>query len=173
MSRETFHKVNRYVMLFIVVLSLALPFVNIGVETYLGNMFASVESAFETSNHVTFVEVEEEMLSLPVTERGMADMVPGTMPVGELMEFPSAEPVGAISEVGSEASDMCEVITVKEPSVWLLAVVGIYLLGVAVMLVRLLVTYMQVVRVISRGRVVDTTVFGSKGVSLRVVKFVF
>ena len=168
MSRETFHKVNRYIMLSIVALSLVLPFVNVGVETYLGNMFASVESAFETSNHVTFVEGEEEMLSLPVTERGMADMVPGTMPVGELMEFPSAEPVGAISEVGSEASGMCEVITVKEPSVWLLAVVGIYLLGVAVMLVRLLVTYMQVVRVISRGRVVDTTVFASKGVSLRV-----
>ena len=168
MSRETFHKVNRYIMLSIVALSLVLPFVNVGVETYLGNMFASVESAFETSNHVTFVEGEEEMLSLPVTERDMADMVPGTMPVGELMEFPSAEPVGAISEVGSEASDMCEVITVNEPSVWLLAVVGIYLLGVAVMLVRLLVTYMQVVRVISRGRVVDTTVFASKGVSLRV-----
>ena len=30
MSRETFHKLNRYLLLFIIVVSLALPFANVG-----------------------------------------------------------------------------------------------------------------------------------------------
>ena len=46
MSRETFHKLNRYLLLLIVVVSLTLPFANVGVSTPLQGMFDSIENGF-------------------------------------------------------------------------------------------------------------------------------
>ena len=44
MSRETFHKLNRYLLLCIVVVSLVLPFVNVGMSTPLQGVFDFIEN---------------------------------------------------------------------------------------------------------------------------------
>ena len=46
MSRETFHKLNRYVMLSLIFLSLSLPLVDAGIENPLAGAFAAVEDSF-------------------------------------------------------------------------------------------------------------------------------
>ena len=46
MSRETFHRLNRWLLLFVVMLSLVLPLVNVGVSTPLQGLFTAIENSF-------------------------------------------------------------------------------------------------------------------------------
>ena len=45
MSRETFHKVNRYIMLSIVFIALLLPAVNLGIESPFKGLVAAIENS--------------------------------------------------------------------------------------------------------------------------------
>ena len=65
MSRETFHKLNRYLLLLIVVVSLALPFANVGVSTPLQGVFDSIENGFTKTDD-----------ALPVADVLLADEQP-------------------------------------------------------------------------------------------------
>ena len=55
MSRETFHKVNRFVLLFAVAMSLCLPFVNLGIKSPFDGLAGILENRF--SDDVASVEV--------------------------------------------------------------------------------------------------------------------
>ena len=65
MSRETFHKLNRHLLLFIIVVSLALPFANLGVSTPLQGVFDAIENGFAKTDD-----------SLPVADFPLADEQP-------------------------------------------------------------------------------------------------
>ena len=65
MSKETFHRLNRCALLFVVLLSLSLPLVNIGVETPFSSLFAKVGDTFTEKEYIMTVE-PESVVSLPV-----------------------------------------------------------------------------------------------------------
>ena len=160
MSRETFHKVNRYVMLFIVVLSLALPFVNIGIGTPLGNLLTDLENAYTEKVSVQAVEDESAVTELadePLPSDFLLQDIDTTLPVGFY--------VADDELVTREAK---EVVTITEVPLWMWIPVAIYMLGVAVLLVWLLVVYLQVAKVISRGKRADAAAYGFSGIRLRV-----
>ena len=76
MSRETFHKLNRYLLLCIVVVSLVLPFVNVGMSTPLQGVFDFIENGdrvAEVGAPVVDVLPMYETTEQPVA---MADAVP-------------------------------------------------------------------------------------------------
>ena len=58
MSRETFHRLNRYLLLCIVVVSLGLPLVNIGVNTPLQGVFDFIENGGRTTDENVLVDGE-------------------------------------------------------------------------------------------------------------------
>ena len=68
MQQETFHKLNRFTLLAIIVLSISLPFVNIGIETPFTRLFAE-ESVVNTTTIVDFKEtVSSDLVQVtPVT----------------------------------------------------------------------------------------------------------
>ena len=138
MSRETFHKVNRYIMLSIVFIALLLPAVNLGIESPFKGLVAAIENSFADDDSETAVgEIAIDMSELPV----LPDVAP---------ELPSLEPV-------------------EEKSFnWLLLAAMVYFAGVAFLVVRQAVMYVQVARIIARSRVVDASLYGCEGISLRV-----
>ena len=138
MSRETFHKVNRYIMLSIVFIALLLPAVNLGIESPFKGLVAAIENCFADDDPETAVgEIAIDMSELPV----LPDVAP---------ELPSLEPV-------------------EEKSFnWLLLAAVVYFAGVAFLVVRQAVMYVQVARIIARSRVVDASLYGCEGISLRV-----
>ena len=138
MSRETFHKVNRYIMLSIVFIALLLPAVNLGIESPFKGLVAAIENSFADDDPETAVgEIAIDMSELPV----LPDVAP---------ELPSLEPV-------------------EEKSFnWLLLAAMVYFAGVAFLVVRQAVMYVQVARIIARSRVVDASLYGCEGISLRV-----
>ena len=144
MSRETFHRVNRYIMLSIVFLALLLPAVNLGIESPFNGLGDAIEE---------YLAAEEPLLA--------ADTC--SMPVymaafDELPVLPEA-PLGAPSVITPVE---------EEPFNWLLLAAVVYFAGVALLVVRQVVMYVQVARMIARGRVVDASMYGCKGISLRV-----
>ena len=138
MSRETFHKVNRYIMLSIVFIALLLPAVNLGIESPFKGLVAAIENCFADDDPETAVgEIAIDMSELPV----LPDVA---------LELPSLEPV-------------------EEKSFnWLLLAAVAYFVGVALLVVRQAVMYVQVARIIARSRVVDASLYGCEGISLRV-----
>ncbi len=139
MSKETFHRINRYIMLGIVWLALILPAVNIGIES----PFQGVADAV-----IGFFTAEE-----PTAVADMAGEMP-VMGVGIEQDFPLDLNV-------NEADN-------EKPFDWLLIAIAIYSVGVVLLVVRQLIMYIQVVRLIARSRVVDTSLYGCKGIRLRV-----
>ncbi len=138
MSRETFHKVNRYIMLSIVFIALLLPAVNLGIESPFKGLVAAIENSFADDDPETAVgEIAIDMSGLPV----LPDVAP---------ELPSLEPVE------------------EKPFNWLLLAAMVYFAGVALLVVRQAVMYVQVARIIARSRVVDASLYGCEGISLRV-----
>ena len=81
MSRETFHRANRFLMLSIMALALLLPFVNVGVDTPLGNWLADVEGCF-TPRKVDMGEPDdvamdfEEIPLMPPAAKGRQGLCP-------------------------------------------------------------------------------------------------
>ena len=138
MSRETFHKVNRYIMLSIVFIALLLPAVNLGIESPFKGLVAAIENSFAAEEPEAVVgEIAIDMSELPV----LPDVA---------LELPPLEPVE------------------EKPFNWLLLVAVAYFAGVALLVVRQAVMYVQVARIIARSRVVDVSLYGCEGISLRV-----
>ena len=142
MSRETFHRVNRYIMLSIVFLALLLPAVNLGIESPFNGLGDAIKE---------YLAAEEPLLA--------ADTCSMPVDMAALYEQP----------VLTEAPlDVPSVPVEEEPFNWLLLAAVVYFAGVALLVVRQVVMYFQVARMIARGRVVDASMYGCKGISLRV-----
>ena len=137
MSRETFHRINRYVMLGIVWLALILPAVNIGIES----PFQGVADAV-----IEYFTAEEPSPG--------ADIV-GAMPV-VVVEMEQAQ----FLDLSVNKADN------EKPFDWLFIVTAAYSVGVVLLVVRQLVMYIQVVLLIARGRVVDASLYGHDGIRL-------
>ncbi len=138
MSRETFHKVNRYIMLSIVFIALLLPAVNLGIESPFKGLAAAIENSLAA-------EEPEAVVGDIAIDMPAFDELPDVA-----LELPSLEPVE------------------EKPFNWLLLAAVVYFAGVALLVVRLAVMYVQVARIIARSRVVDTSLYGYEGISLRV-----
>ena len=148
MSRETFHKLNRYLLLLIVVVSLALPFANLGVSTPLQGVFDFIENGGR---------VADELL----VDDFFAD---GSLP---LLEF-SEQPVVMDNAVADVASVSVPVEEQGSAGLsWLSVVFAIYGLGVTLLVVRLLVMYVQLSRIIMRSSKVSAEQYGLRNVKLR------
>ncbi len=137
MSRETFHKVNRLVMLSIICIALLLPAVNLGVESPFKKLAASIENCFAS----------EESDGIVIDISGF-DEQPVFTDVA--LDIPSLEPAE------------------EKPFDWLLLVAVLYFAGVALLVVRQAVMYVQVARIIVCSRVADASQYGCEGISLRV-----
>ena len=146
MSRETFHKLNRHLLLFIIVVSLALPFANLGVSTPLQGVFDAIENGFAKTGDalsvadVLLVDDVPSISQLPSV--AMADAVPAT-------------DVLVLEEKGSTAP------------VWQIVLLAIYGLGVMLLVLRQAVMYVQVSRLIMRSSKVSAGQYGLEGVRLR------
>ena len=148
MSRETFHKLNRYLLLLIVVVSLALPFANVGVSTPLQGVFDSIENGFAKTDEalpvadVLLVDEERVMTTLPSVVTFDAVAVADVAPV-------------SIEEKSSTAP------------LWQIVVLAIYGLGALLLVIRQLVMYVQLSRLIMRSRKAAAEQYGLNGVKLR------
>ncbi len=144
MSRETFHKLNRYLLLCIVVVSLVLPFVNVGMSTPLQGVFDFIENGdrvAEVGAPVVDVLPMYETTEQPVA---MADAVP----VMDVAPVP-------IEGKGSAAP------------LWQIIVLAVYVLGVVLLVIRQLVMYVQLSRLIMRSRKATAEQYGLDDVKLR------
>ena len=176
MSKETFHRINRYVMLSLILLSLAIPFVNVGAETPLSGMFTAVEESFAEKRHTVRTEVaverENEAALIPdnATLIGLEDSFSATGDWDEI--FSSSEvsvPVVAEPEkIETHESHFKESVVIEKVPVWIQATVAIYIIGVLFLIIRQAVMYIQVARIILRSRVVDASIYGCNGIRLRV-----
>ena len=146
MSRETFHKLNRYLLLLIIAASLALPFVNVGVSTPLQGVFDSIENGFTKTDD-----------ALPVADVLLADEQPMMATQPSVATFDAVADVTPvhIEEKGSTAP------------LWQIIVLVIYGLGVALLVVRQVVMYVQLSRLIMRSRKATAEQYGLPGVKLR------
>ena len=155
MSRETFHKLNRYLLLFIIVVSLALPFANVGVSTPLQGVFDFIENGGRVTEEV--VPVADELL----VDDFFAD---GSLPLLEMSEQPVVMD-DAVADVASVS------VPVEEQGSaglsWLSVVFAIYGLGVTLLVVRLLVMYVQLSRIIMCSSKVSAEQYGLRNVKLR------
>ena len=148
MSRETFHRLNRYLLLLIVVVSLALPFANVGVSTPLQGVFDSIENGFAKADEalpvadVLLVDEERVMTTLPSVVTFDAVAVADVAPV-------------SIEEKSSTAP------------LWQIVVLAIYGLGALLLVIRQLVMYVQLSRLIMRSRKAAAEQYGLNGVKLR------
>ncbi len=146
MSRETFHKLNRYLLLLIVVVSLALPFVNVGVSSPLQGVLDSIENGFaKTDDALPVADV------LFVDEQSMMTTQPS---VATFDAVADVDPV-PIEEKRSSAP------------LWQIIVLAIYGLGVALLVIRQLVMYVKLSRLIMRSRKATAEQYGLDGVRLR------
>ena len=148
MSRETFHKLNRFLLLLIIMVSLALPFTNLGVSTPLQGLFDAIENGFAKSDD-----------ALPFADVSLMGELPEmtTQPkvvTFDAMAMADAAPV-AIEEMGSAAP------------LWHVVLLAIYGLGVTLLVVRQLVMYVQLSRLIMRSSKVSAEQYGLDGVKLR------
>ena len=137
MSRETFHRLNRYLLLGIVVCSLVLPAVNIGIESPFSRL-AAILSA-------------DDKIDMGLS----LDDLNG-------LEFGD---IAAESVVGESINTTPSVDGV--PLDWLSIVSVIYIIGVAVLLVRQIVIYVQLFKIMRRARPVDSLLYGVDGIKLR------
>ena len=146
MSRETFHKANRFFMLSIMALAVVLPLVNVGIDSPLGNLFARVEGSFAGQSVVATEEVDDKQLLSAVDIEEATLMLP--------MD---------IREDGAMQKSV-----VENTPWWVNALQLIYLLGVALLIIRQLAMYIQIARLIARSRVADATRYGYTGIRLKV-----
>ena len=148
MSRETFHKLNRFLLLLIVVVSLALPFANVGVSTPLQGVFDFIENGFTKTDD-----------ALPVADVLLADEQP------EMTTLPSVATFDAVA-----MADVAPVQIEERGStapLWQIVLLAIYGLGVALLVIRQLVMYVQLSRLVMRSSKVSAEQYGLDGVKLR------
>ncbi|MBO5806774.1 MAG: TonB family protein, partial [Bacteroidaceae bacterium] len=137
MSRETFHRINRFVLLAIMLLAFVLPAVNLGVESPFARFAAIMQDS-----------------AVPTTAG--TDVASTGVLVGEL----DVAALGGATQLVSTAS--------SGPFDWLLMAFVVYMSGVGVLLVRQVVVYMQMFRLLLASRAVDASHYGAQGIRLRV-----
>ena len=148
MSRETFHKLNRHLLLFIIVVSLALPFANLGVSTPLQGVFDAIENGFAKTDD-----------SLPVADFPLADEQPVMTTLSSVATFDTV-PMVDVAPVQIEERGSAQ-------QLWQIVLLTIYGLGVVLLVIRQLVMYIQVSRLIMRSSKVSAEQYGLCGVRLR------
>ena len=148
MSRETFHKLNRHLLLFIIVVSLALPFANLGVSTPLQGVFDAIENGFAKSDD-----------ALPVADLSLMGELPEMTTQPKAVTF-DAVPMADVAPMQIEERGSAQ-------PLWQIVLLAIYGLGVALLVIRLLVMYIQVSRLIMRSSKVPVAQYGLHGVKLR------
>ena len=148
MSRETFHKLNRHLLLFIIVVSLALPFANLGVSTPLQGVFDAIENGFAKTDD-----------SLPVADFPLADEQPVMTTLSSVATFDTV-PMVDVAPVQIEERGSAQ-------PLWQIALLAIYGLGVTLLVVRQLVMYIQLSRLIMRSSKVSAEQYGLDDVRLR------
>ena len=148
MSRETFHKLNRYLLLCIVVVSLALPFTNLGVSTPLQGVFDAIENGFAKTDD-----------SLPVADFPLADELPVMTTLSSVATFDTV-PMVDVAPVQIEERGSAQ-------PLWQIALLAAYGLGVTLLVIRQLVMYIQVSRLIMRSSKIPAAQYGLHGVKLR------
>ena len=133
MSRETFHKLNRFLLLLIVVVSLALPFANVGVSTPLQGLFDSIENGF--------TKIDD---ALPVADVLLADEQPmmATQPLVATFDAVADVTPVSIEEKGSTAP------------LWQIVVLVIYVLGVVTLLSLMAYQWIKILRLKSGAEIV-------------------
>jgi hypothetical protein len=126
--------------------SLALPFANVGVSTPLQGVFDSIENGFTKTDD-----------ALPVADVLLADEQPvmATQPLVATFDAVADGIPVRIEEKGSTAP------------LWQIVVLVIYGLGVVLLVVRQVVMYVQLSRLIMRSRKVTAEQYGLDGVRLR------
>ena len=139
MSRETFHRVNRFVLLLVVAMSLLLPFVNLGVK-----------SPFDAVAELLSGQAGNDDTALGIPMPGMATVNIGELDIDTALTIPADE----VSFIHSFD--------------WMALIVVLYKFGIAVLLVRQLVVYIQLARIIARSKRVDALQYGYEGIELRV-----
>ena len=137
MSRETFHRLNRYLLLGIALCALVLPAVNLGVESPVSRLIDAM------SQHSENVSTGLTLEDLEGFEFGNE-----TMPAITNGEMVSTPAVG------------------DEPFNWLLLAFVVYFSGVAVLLLRQLVVYVQLAMMIRRANPADASLYGLAGIKL-------
>ena len=139
MSRETFHRLNRYLLLGVVVCALVLPAVNLGFESPFSRLYEILLQADDDVR--TGLSLEDfngfELGNVTMTAVSGGDTIP-TQPVDD------------------------------EPLNWLMLVFAVYVSGVAVLLVRQFVVYVRLARMIRSAKPVNASVHGLDGIRLRV-----
>ena len=139
MSRETFHRVNRFLLLGVVVCALVLPAVNLGFESPFSRLYEILLQADDDVR--TGLSLEDfngfELGNVTMTAVSGGDTIP-TQPVDD------------------------------EPLNWLMLVFAVYVSGVAVLLVRQFVVYVRLARMIRSAKPVNASVHGLDGIRLRV-----
>ena len=148
MSRETFHKLNRFLLLLIVVVSLALPFANVGVSTPLQGVFDSIENGFAKTDD-----------ALPVADVSLMGGLPEMTTQPKVVTF-DAMAMADVAPVAIEERSSAQ-------PLWQIVLLAVYGLGVTLLVIRQLVMYIQVSRLIMRGSMVPAAQYGLCGVRLR------
>ena len=167
MSRETFHKANRFLLLFIVLLSLVLPLTNVGYDTPFSSLFLKVEGAFTAKEYTVAVQnellrPEQETLpvmpeaSLPVVEFGELYAETTDLPSAVIEEMPVVEPAAKFLVVREDIP------------LWACAIAICYIAGIAVLLLRQAIVYFQVICIIIKGRRTDSGIYGVPALNLRI-----
>ena len=151
MSRETFHRLNRWLLLFVVMLSLVLPLVNVGVSTPLQGLFTAIENSFiydDGQAHGVGVVVDEtfDITQLPDSNGDVLPMTDG-VPIAE-----------TITPIADEKEN--------ERPLWQVVLFAVYGIGVVLLVVRQVVMYLQVARIIARSSAVSSGIYGLDNVKL-------
>ena len=147
MSRETFHRVNRCLMLSILFISFLLPAVNLGFESPFKGVIDAIKG---------YLLADDEL----VAGDGEAGL---EIAFGELI--PSGHHVA--NKVVADTASVQDMYS-EQPFDWLRFMGVLYMIGVVLLVARQLLMYFQVSRIIMRSRVVDASRYGCEGVCLRV-----
>ena len=165
MSKETFHRLNRCVLLFVVLLSLSLPLVNIGVETPFSSLFAKVGDTFTEKEYIMTVE-PESVVSLPVA-------VPEFSAESFIMDDETLSLLLSLDEttvdVSSVTAPEVETVVVREEIPLFASILALcYIVVILFLLLRQLVAYLLLLRLIIKSRPCDARLYGGGDVKLRV-----
>ena len=147
MSRETFHRVNRYIMLSIVFLALLLPVFNLGIESPFKGVIDAIKGYLLADDELVAGDGEAGL------EIAFGELIPSGYHVANKVVADTA----SVQDMDSE-----------QPFDWLRFMGVLYMIGVVLLVARQLLMYFQVSRIIMRSRVVDASRYGCEGVCLRV-----
>ena len=147
MSRETFHRVNRCLMLSILFISFLLPAVNLGFESPFKGVIDAIKGYLLADDELVAGDGEAGL------EIAFGELIPSGYHVANKVVADTA----SVQDMDSE-----------QPFDWLRFMGVLYMIGVVLLVARQLLMYFQVSRIIMRSRVVDASRYGCEGVCLRV-----